>query len=302
MNDNIKKKILPLVIMAVLFFGGIASILYPLVGNIVTISTAKTEIAQYDKEAEDISDDEFEALFETARDFNENLFNGILKSDEARCLNRGDDGLMCYVDVPLINVYLPVYYGTSEEVLKKGCGYIENTSLPVGGVNTHSVIAGHTGLPTADIFTRLDEVGEGDVFYIHILGEILAYKIDKISTVLPDETEMVNIVPGEDRVTLLTCTPYGVNDHRLLVSGVRVPYDPEDDAVEEILPQLPQTSDDVSKEIGRQTAVIVGIAVVAIIVFLIACIVLRLDEKKKNGSVQIDDILVDDEPSQFDDE
>lgn len=301
MNDNIKKKVLPLVIMAILFFGGIASILYPLIGNIVTVKTAKTVIAQYDNEAEDLAGDEFEALFETARDFNENLFHGTLNSDEIRCLNRGDD-LMCYVDVPLINVYLPVYYGTSEAALKKGCGYLENTSLPVGGENTHCVIAGHTGLPTAEMLTKLDEVGEGDVFYIHILGEVLAYKIDKISTVLPDKTETLNIVPGEDRVTLLTCTPYGVNDHRLLVSGVRVPYDPENDAVEELLPQLPQTSDDVSKEIGRQATVIAGIAVAAIIVFLIACIVLRLDEKKKNGSVQIDDILVDDEPSQFDDE
>lgn len=272
--------------MALLFFGGIASILYPLVGNIVTITTADTVISQYDSDTQNFPNEESDEIFKTARDFNDNLFNGILKKEQARCLNRNDD-IMCYVDVPLINVYLPVYFGTSEEVLKKGCGYLENTSLPVGGENTNSVIAGHTGLPTADMFTRLDEVGIGDVFYIHILGEVLAYKIDKIDKVLPDKTESINIVPGEDRVTLLTCTPYGVNDHRLLVSGIRTPYDPEDVTVTELLPQLPQTSDNVSKEVARQAIVIAAIAILAVIVFLVACAILWLDKgKRKSERVQ----------------
>lgn len=282
MNDRIKKRVLPLVVMAFLFFVGIASILYPLVGNIVSVKTSSTVIAQYENEMENISNDESEEIFKTARDFNDNLFNGILKSSQARCLNRNDE-IMCYVDVPLIGVYLPVYYGTSDDVLKKGCGYLENTSLPVGGENTHSVIAGHTGLPTADIFTKLDEVNIGDVFYIHILHEVLAYKIDKIGTVLPDRTETVNIAPGEDRVTLLTCTPYGVNDHRLLVSGIRIPYDPEDEKFVELLPQLPQTSDDISKDVVRQVVVIAIILIIALGVFLIACTVLWIDNVNRKN-------------------
>ena len=131
---------------------------------------------------------------------------------------------MGHVNIPEINVNLPIYHGTSEEVLQKGVGHLENTSLPVGGEDTHTVLSGHTGLPSAELFNNLSELEEGDEFYLHILGEVLAYKIDQIKVVEPQETSDLLIDPTKDYATLVTCTPYGVNSHRLLVRGTRIPY------------------------------------------------------------------------------
>lgn len=136
------------------------------------------------------------------------------------------DGVMGSVNIPKISVELPIYHGTSEEALADGAGHLYGTSLPVGGLNTHAVITGHRGLVSAPMFTRLDEMHEGDYFYIDIMGEKLGYMVDNITVIEPDDTSKLRVVPGEDRVTLMTCTPYGVNTHRMLVSGHRVsiPY------------------------------------------------------------------------------
>lgn len=135
-------------------------------------------------------------------------------------------GVMGSVNIPKISVELPIYHGTSEEALADGAGHLYGTSLPVGGVNTHAVITGHRGMVSAPMFTRLDEMREGDYFYIDIMGEKLGYMVDSITVIEPDDTSKLRVVPGEDRVTLMTCTPYGVNTHRMLVSGHRVsiPY------------------------------------------------------------------------------
>lgn len=277
---NRKFKKWPLIVMAILFFVGVASILYPFVGNLVSVMTANVVIDSYDNEVKSLDTSEIDELLAKANEYNRSLYSGLKTDVDAKCLNR-TDGIMCYVDVPKVNIYLPVYYGTSNEVLEKGCGYLENTSLPVGGENTHSVISGHTGLPSAEMFTQLDQVKVGDVFYIHILNEVLAYKIDKIQDVLPDETDSLRIVSGEDYVTLLTCTPYGINDRRLLVRGTRVPYTPDDEnSGSSEITEYPTSDDELSQNVINQIIVIGAIILAAIIVFVIACIVLHTDNKK----------------------
>ena len=140
-------------------------------------------------------------------------------------------GVMAYVDIPKISVYLPVQHGTSAETLERAVGHVVGTSLPVGGSSTHAVLSAHSGMASAKLFSDIDQLTAGDVFYIHVLGDTLAYEVDSIHTVLPTDTRLLQIEDGKDYVTLVTCTPFGVNTHRLLVRGHRVPYTPEQDAV-----------------------------------------------------------------------
>ena len=139
-------------------------------------------------------------------------------------------GAMCYIDIPKIGVYLPVRHGTGAETLERTVGHVVGTSLPVGGSSTHAVLSAHSGMASAKLFSDIDQLAEGDTFYIHVLGEVLAYKVDTINTVLPTDTSLLQIEDGKDQVTLVTCTPFGVNTHRLLVRGHRVPYTPEQEA------------------------------------------------------------------------
>ena len=139
-------------------------------------------------------------------------------------------GVMTYVDIPKINVYLPVQHGTDADTLEKSVGHVVGTSLPVGGSSTHAVLSAHSGMASSKLFSDIDQLTEGDTFYIHVLGEVLAYEVDAINTVLPTDTILLQIEDGKDLVTLVTCTPFGVNTHRLLVRGHRVPYTPEQEA------------------------------------------------------------------------
>ena len=139
-------------------------------------------------------------------------------------------GVMAYVDIPKINVYLPVQHGTDAETLEKSVGHVVGTSLPVGGSSTHAVLSAHSGLASSKLFSDIDQLATGDTFYIHVLGEVLAYQVDNIATVLPTDTSLLQIEEGKEFVTLVTCTPFGVNTHRLLVRGHRVPYVPEQEA------------------------------------------------------------------------
>ena len=139
-------------------------------------------------------------------------------------------GVMCYIDIPKINVYLPVQHGTDAETLERTVGHVVGTSLPVGGSSTHAVLSAHSGLASSKLFSDIDQLAEGDTFYIHVLGDTLAYKVDSINTVLPTDTRLLQIEDGKDYVTLVTCTPFGVNTHRLIVRGYRVPYVPEQEA------------------------------------------------------------------------
>ena len=224
-----------LLIIAIIFIiVGTGIFLYPSISNYFAEKNHVEAIRNYDKMVVKIGEDSLKKEKEKAQTYNENLSGDpvhdpfvlgsgyALPENYKEVLNLSEDGIMGYIQIPKISVDLPIYHGTSEEVLEKGVGHIQNTSVPIGGSSTHSVLTGHTGLPNAELFTRLDELVVGDVFYIHILNERLAYKVYEIKVVLPDNIDELRITSGEDLVTLVTCTPYGVNSHRLLVKAERV--------------------------------------------------------------------------------
>lgn len=213
-------------------------VLYPVVSSWYMDRHQGQVVADYDEEAARLSQEQIEAELEKARRYNESLLGNVVLTDpfDAEALEEqnteyedlldiGGDGVMGSVEIPGQDIYLPIYHGTSAEALEKGAGHLKNSSLPVGGKGTHAVISGHTALPTAEMFNDLSEVEEGDVFYIHVLGQILAYEVDQIKIVLPEDISDLLIHREEDYVTLVTCTPYGINSHRLLVRGTRVPYE-----------------------------------------------------------------------------
>ncbi|GAB6676418.1 Sortase family protein [Bacillus mobilis] len=224
------------IIFGCIFLVGLSIFLYPTVSNWLATRAHYSEVSTYDKKVKELQSEEIARKEKEAKEYNEKLQNERQtvtdpfssegsgnSSSYVDMLNVGE--VMGYVEIPKINVKLPIYHGTSEDVLSRGVGHIENSSLPVGGDGTHSILTGHRGLPSAVLFTDLDKLEESDVFYIHSLDKVLAYKVDQIKVVLPEETADLTVTENQDYVTLITCTPYGVNTHRLLVRGHRVPYD-----------------------------------------------------------------------------
>lgn len=238
-----KKRIGPRVstlglILLFLLGAGIAA--YPTISDFVARYNSIEAIEKYRAYTTNLSDEELEAEWQKARIYNDNLAGDpvrdpfvpesgmALPENYQDVLNVAGDGVMGYLEIPRINVALLIYHGTSDEVLETAAGHIEQTSLPIGGANSHPVLTAHTGLPSARLFTDLTELEEGDHFYIYVLDQKLTYEVDQIEVILPEEVEKLHMVPGEDYVTLLTCTPYGVNSHRLLVRGVRIPNEDEE--------------------------------------------------------------------------
>lgn len=185
-------------------------------------------------------------------------------------LNIAGDGIMCYVEIPRIDVVLPVYHGTDASTLERGVGHLLGSSLPVGGESTHSVLTAHSGVASMKLFSDLDQLQSGDVFYIHVLGEVLAYQVFDINTVLPHKTELLQIQTGRDLSTLVTCTPFAVNTHRLLVTGERIPYEEAEEIVEEQITHEKPAQSTWEKQylqgvwIGIGTAIILGLTVLAV--------------------------------------
>lgn len=234
------KKKLNIIFVILFFLAGLSLLLYPLVSNEWNNYRQKRLISNYEEAIAQAGETiDYEAEWKKARDYNEALLPSILPDSFAiaaaedvdetylSCLNLTGNGVMGYVEIPKIDIKLPIFHGTKEDVLEQAAGHLEGSSLPVGGENTHAVISAHRGLPSAALFTDLDRLKEGDHFLLYILDDILCYEVDKISVVEPKETEELSVIDGEDLVTLLTCTPYGVNSHRLLVRGHRVEYVPE---------------------------------------------------------------------------
>lgn len=226
------------IILILCVLAGISILVYPFVSNILHDRKQDEIITEYDEAMAHLGDEEKQEMLEAARRYNEDLIGNVVLSDPFdpaalekvsedydTLLDLEGNGIMGYVEIPRIDVYEAIYHGTSDEVLAKGIGHLANTSLPVGGDGTHSVLSGHTGLPEAELFSNLEQVQEDDVFYIHVLGETLAYQVDQIKVVEPSDTSDLHIEAEHDYVTLVTCTPYGINSHRLLVRGTRVPYD-----------------------------------------------------------------------------
>lgn len=221
-------------LICLLFFGGLAIMLYPAVSNLINEKHQSSVIAVYKQEADAVGAAQRAAELEKARRYNAELLTklSVMESDALErsaeylnLLNLSGSGVMGSIDIDKINIHLPIYHGTSESVLQVGAGHMAVTSLPVGGENTHAIISAHTGLPSAKLFTDLDELKIGDMFKINVLDEILVYKVDQIKVVEPYDTADMRIFEGRDYVTLLTCTPYGINSHRLLVRGARIPYE-----------------------------------------------------------------------------
>ena len=208
-------------------------LLYPLVGELLSEKYHSDVETTYTAAIEDTDDAELTAQREAAEQYNAMLANATISEGGASAppLAYADQltvgGVMCYVDIPKINVYLPVQHGTGAETLEKSVGHVVGTSLPVGGSSTHVVLSAHSGMASSKLFSDIDQLTEGDIFYIHVLGEVLAYEVDAINTVVPTDTSLLQIEKGKDLVTLVTCTPFGINTHRLLVRGHRIPYTPE---------------------------------------------------------------------------
>lgn len=229
------------VLFTVLFLIFIGIMDYPFVSRMYNEHVQGQVVSAYEEAEQSLDEAAYTLMRQEAESYNkaladgaaaglEDAFSGNGEEDDGAyydLLSSGDDGVMGILRIPKIQVELPVYHGTSENVLQKGVGHLEGSSLPVGGGGTHVCLSAHRGLPSKILFTNLDQVGEGDVFYLRVLGETMAYEVYGTQTVLPHETEALTIRPGEDLVTLITCTPYGINTHRIYVHGKRIPYEEE---------------------------------------------------------------------------
>lgn len=286
-------------LILLIFLVGAGIFLYPTVSDTWNRYRNQKLITSYSDTIEHLSEEDYSLAWEEAREYNQqhtvNVIRAVLEeetetseneteSDAAlkteeenrydRLLNPAGNGIMGYVKIPVIDVELAIYHGVGSEALEKGCGHIEGTSLPIGGEGTHAVLSAHRGLPSAELFTDLDQVKEGDLFYITVLDETLAYEVDQILTVLPDEVEALAIEENEDYVTLVTCTPYAVNTHRLLVRGKRTEYvEPElekDNPIKQVV---------VTENLTRRLLIIGGGVFFALV--LLMAIIFRKKKRKE---------------------
>lgn len=286
------KKVIKNSLVVIVFLSGLSLLLYPLIANEWNNYRQRQLITTYDKILEEQQEAiDYSAEWERARSYNDALYPMILPDSFAiasaadepdeeymASLNLTGDGMMGYVEIPKIDIKIPIYHTTDEEVLQKAAGHLEGSSLPVGGESTHAVISAHRGLPSAVLFTDLDRLVEGDHFLLYILDEILCYEVDQINVVEPSDTSALAVEEGADCVTLMTCTPYGVNSHRLLVRGHRVDYEPE---VAAALEEEAKASDQLSVHTDYMLWVIAGL--LATFVFVAIFVLLDRRRRKKAG-------------------
>ena len=234
-----------IIVAVIIILASCGMLFYPFISNYLYDNRTDSLISTYEEEIDNTDDALIEEMLAEAREYNEELVDAhVVLTDPFQpvvstgseddilshyydILNVGEHGYMGYLEIPAIEVHLPIYHSTSDTVLELGVGHLEGSSFPIGGENTHSILSAHTGINNAKMFTDLTVLEEGDHFYISVLGDTLAYQVDQIKIVEPDDTSDLNIVNEEDYVTLVTCTPYGINSHRLLVRGTRVEYIPE---------------------------------------------------------------------------
>jgi len=274
------KKKIPWVLVCLLLSAGLTLLLYPTISNWLMERNQSIAIQEYDASIAEMAAQALEEELQKAREYNDALSGAniedpfvpesgrVLPVDYTSILNV--DGMIGHIEIPIIDVYQPIYHGTGEEVLEKGVGHMQYTAFPIGGEGNHTVLTGHTGLTSARLFTDLDQLETGDVFYIHVLDEILAYEVDQILVVEPSDTDELLPVAGKDYVTLVTCTPYGINSHRLFVRGTRIPYE---EAVAE-------QADGEEAEINWRVVIIVSFTILAALAFVIyKCI----NKRKQRG-------------------
>ena len=218
------------ILLVLIFLIGLSVLLYPTISDFWNEKRQSQAIMNYDDLLVDLTPEDFSEYFEKAEEYNRKLklisypFLGYPELDDEyySALDVNDDGMMGYITIDKIKVQLPIYHGTSDKVLNCAVGHLEGSTLPIGGESTHCVLSAHRGLPSAKLFTNLDELAVGDVFTITILDKMFTYQVDQVKVVLPDETDELNVVNGEDYCTLVTCSPYGINTHRMLVRGTRI--------------------------------------------------------------------------------
>ena len=274
-DDKRNQSKIPIVIFLIIFLLGIGLMFYPTINNIINNSKHHYVISNYDTNVDNTSNKKIEDMLLKAQEYNKNLnhnsIQDVFSTDKVdhdnvydNLLNINNDGLMGYIEIPKINIKLPIYHSTSEEALEKGVGHLKGSSLPIGGIGTHAILAAHRGLPTSKLFSDIDKLLVGDKFYISILGEKLAYQVDNIAVVKPSELDLLDISKDKDYITLVTCTPYGVNSHRLLVRGVHIEESKKEIVNELDNKELIYLSNDDKLLIG----IIIGIFIIIIIIFI----------------------------------
>lgn len=286
------KRTMTSILLGLMFLVGFGILIYPTVSNQWNTYRQNHLITSYESVVSEMQEEDFSAEWERARAFNDalaenNIYGDAFGASDAnmeeteywKVLNVGGDGVMGYLSIPKINIKLAVYHGTEEAVLQTGVGHLNGTKLPIGGESTHSVLAAHRGLPSAKLFTDIDQLKRGDMFYIHMLDETLAYQVDQVLDMVDKDdaaalSEALSITEGEDYVTLFTCTPYGVNSHRLLVRGTRVPYEGE----EHVEATLPETMVK-SVQDYYMIYLVLGLAVTLLVI-----VILRVVTRHKHGA------------------
>lgn len=282
------KKHFSTILLFIILFIGLALLLYPSFSDWWNSFHQSRAIASYSGEVANLDQDKYQEIWNAAWDYNQSLLdrpNDFILSDEQKAsyeqlLNVGGNGVMGYIEIPSLGVTLPIYHGTDEAVLQIAVGHLEWTSLPVGGESSHCVLSGHRGLPSARLFTDLDELITGDIFVLHVLDELLTYEVDQILIVEPNDTDALMIEEGKDLCTLVTCTPYGINSHRLLVRGTRIENIEEAKAVH-------VTADAIQIE-PLLIAPIVAIPI--LLLLLISLLLPHKNKRKRGGNVHEEDI------------
>ena len=288
------------ILFGLLFLVGFGILAYPTVSNQWNTYRQSRLISNYEQAVSDMQPEDYTKEWEAAREFDStlvqnNIYGDVFGSDDVdmkdtdywKVLNAAGDGVMGYLSIPKINIKLAIYHGTAEDVLQTGIGHMNGTSLPIGGESTHSVLAAHRGLPAARLFTDIDQLKQGDMFYIHVLDETLAYQVDQILDMVDKDDhetleEALQIQEGEDQVTLFTCTPYGVNSHRLLVRGTRVPYNGEEE-----VESTPVDSMLRAIQNYYMLYLILGLAVTLLVILIMKFL---FDRKNKKRSGKTDDM------------
>lgn len=298
-RNKMKRKISG-ILFGLLFLIGFGILAYPTVSNQWNTYRQSRLISNYEQVVSDMQPEDYTKEWEAAREFDStlvqnNIYGDVFGSDDAdmkdtdywKVLNVAGDGVMGYLSIPKINIKLAIYHGTAEDVLQTGIGHMNGTSLPIGGESTHSVLAAHRGLPAARLFTDIDQLKQGDMFYIHVLDETMAYQVDQILDMVDKDDhetleEALQIQEGEDQVTLFTCTPYGVNSHRLLVRGTRVPYNGEEE-----VESTPVDSMLRAIQNYYMLYLILGLAVTLLVILIMKFL---FDRKNKKRSGKTDDM------------
>ena len=292
------KKILN-VVFALMFVAGFLLLTYPTISDQWNTYRQSRLISSYEETVSTMEPEYFSEEWEKARAFNDtltenNIYGDVFAGEDEdledteywSVLNAAGDGVMGYISIPKINVKLSIYHGTSDDILQTGVGHLDGTKLPIGGESTHCVLAAHRGLPSARLFTDIDQLEKGDRFYIHVLDEVLAYEVDQIYDMV-DKDDMetlesaMSIVDGEDHVTLFTCTPYGVNTHRLLVRGVRVPYEGEEDIAATPTETMVRAVQDY-----YMLYLVLGLSVTLLVILILRCLI--RPKRRKRGGGQAD--------------